>query len=218
MCSTPRPTSPGGAAAALEAEPLIDWPAATRLRLQGLGAMFDAAPGTPLWDAFTAFRLAQGDTLEDHARFEALHAHLASPGGEHWHWRSWPGGLADSRGPAVEAFAREHADAVSRHAFYQFLADRSLREAQGAARAAGMPIGLITDLAVGVDSGGSQCWSRPDETLLGLTIGAPPDLLSPAGQNWGLVALLPARAAAERVLHLHRHASGGHAARRRGAH
>jgi 4-alpha-glucanotransferase len=54
-----------------------------------------------------------------------------------------------------------------------------------------MPIGLIADLAVGVDSGGSQCWSRPDETLLGLTIGAPPDLLSPQGQSWGLVAFSP---------------------------
>ena len=54
-----------------------------------------------------------------------------------------------------------------------------------------MPIGLIADLAVGVDAGGSQCWSRPDETLLGLSIGAPPDLLSPHGQSWGLVAFSP---------------------------
>ncbi len=92
----------------------------------------------------------------------------------------------------MDAFAREHATDIARHAFYQFLADRSLGHAQAAARAAGMPVGLITDLAVGVDSGGSQCWSRPDETLLGLTIGAPPDLLSPQGQNWGLVAFSPA--------------------------
>ena len=44
---------------------------------------------------------------------------------------------------------------------------------------------------MGVDSGGSQCWARSDETLLGLSIGAPPDLLSPQGQSWGLVAFSP---------------------------
>ena len=73
----------------------------------------------------------------------------------------------------------------------QFLADRGLRYAQRAARGAGMAIGLISDLAVGADSGGSQCWSRQRETLLGLTVGAPPDLLQRRGQNWGLTAFSP---------------------------
>jgi 4-alpha-glucanotransferase len=54
-----------------------------------------------------------------------------------------------------------------------------------------MGIGLISDLAVGTDSGGSQCWSRQEETLLGLSIGAPPDLLQRNGQNWGLTAFSP---------------------------
>ena len=54
-----------------------------------------------------------------------------------------------------------------------------------------MGIGLISDLAVGTDSGGSQCWSRQQETLLGLTVGAPPDLLQRKGQNWGLTAFSP---------------------------
>jgi 4-alpha-glucanotransferase len=182
---------PGEAAAALEARPLIDWPAASRRRLDTLAALYAAAPGTPLWTEFEAFRAAAGPALEGHARFEALHAHFASPTGEYWHWRRWPDGLSDASSAAVDAFAQQHAHEVTRHAFYQFLADRSLGQAQAAARAAGMPIGLIADLAVGVDSGGSQCWSRPDETLLGLSIGAPPDLLSPGGQSWGLVAFSP---------------------------
>jgi 4-alpha-glucanotransferase len=181
----------GPEAARLEALDLVDWPVASRLRLHRLGEMFDTAPGTPLWDEFRTFRAAEGPSLEGHARFEALHAHFATPTGEHWHWRHWPGGLSDSRSQAVETFARDHAQDVSRHAFYQFLVNRSLGQAQAAAREAGMPIGLIADLAVGVDSGGSQCWSRPDETLLGLTVGAPPDLLSPQGQSWGLVAFSP---------------------------
>ena len=177
-------------AAALEAEALVDWPAATAHRLHRLDELFQQAERDPAqWSAFLAFRAEQGDTLEGHARFEALHAMLAPRG--HWHWRTWPDGLSDAYNPAVQAFATEHDREVTRHAFYQFVADRSLAAAQAAAKQAGMPIGLISDLAVGVDSGGSQCWARPEQTLLGLTVGAPPDLLNTRGQSWGLAAFSP---------------------------
>src|SRR5690606_14403858 len=75
--------------------------------------------------------------------------------------------------------------------FLQWQAARGLQQAQRAARAAGMPIGLITDLAVGAESGGSQAWSRQSQMLDGLSVGAPPDLLGPQGQNWGLGAFSP---------------------------
>lgn len=54
-----------------------------------------------------------------------------------------------------------------------------------------MRIGLIGDLAVGMDPNGSHAWSRQDDILLGLTIGAPPDLLNPRGQDWGLTGFSP---------------------------
>ena len=184
----------GDNAARLEAMDLVDWPAATQLRLQRLGEIFDTAERgvmwAPLWAEFKQFRAAEGATLEGHARFESLHAAMVAQHGK-WHWRDWPDGLADAQSPAVEQFARVNAREVTRHAFYQFYADRSLRAAQAAAKQAGMPIGLISDLAVGVDSGGSQCWARPDQTLLGLTVGAPPDLLNTRGQSWGLAAFSP---------------------------
>ena len=175
---------------AQEAEPFVDWPTATHARQAALDALFTQVQSDPaLWSTFQQFRMAEGDTLEGHARFEALHARFAQKG--HWHWRDWPDGLADANSLAVAAFARENAHDVTRHAFYQFIADRSLAMAQEAAKQAGMPIGLISDLAVGVDSGGSQCWARPDQTLLGLTVGAPPDLLNTRGQSWGLAAFSP---------------------------
>ena len=179
-----------GPAQQLEAAPLVDWHAASRLRLAKLAQLFDAAPGTQLWHEFENFRAAEGASLEGHARFEALHGHVMLQGGP-WHWREWPGGLADAASPAVQAFAAEHSREVARHAFYQFMADRSLAVAQRTARECGMPIGLISDLAVGVDSGGSQCWAWPDQTLLGLAVGAPPDLLNTQGQDWGLAAFSP---------------------------
>ena len=54
-----------------------------------------------------------------------------------------------------------------------------------------MRIGLIADLAVGMDPAGSHAWSRQGDMLGGMTIGAPPDLFNPRGQNWGLTGFSP---------------------------
>lgn len=176
--------------AELEAGEYVDWPRAGRHRLAALRHCFDHA--TP--DEHTAlesFRILHGDALETHARFEALHAHFFGQDKSQWHWRTWPDAFRRPESPAVTAFAAEHAREVSFHAYMQMRADQSLAAAHQTARDQGMPIGLIADLAVGADSGGSQCWSRQSETLLGLAVGAPPDLLSYHGQNWGLAAFSP---------------------------
>src|SRR5262249_35459144 len=60
-----------------------------------------------------------------------------------------------------------------------------------AARAAGMRIGLVSDLAIGMDPAGSHAWSRQSDLLLGLSIGAPPDAFNPRGQEWGLTGFSP---------------------------
>ena len=174
----------------LEAADFVDWPAATRKRLATLRAIFDAAPPA-MQDELADYRVQQGDTLETHARFEALHAHHFGADPARWHWRDWPEQHRSPGHPAVAEFAAAHATEVAFHAFMQWQASLSMAAAQQAARDAGMPIGLVADLAVGADSGGSHCWSRQAETLLGLSVGAPPDLLSPQGQKWGLAAFSP---------------------------
>jgi len=178
--------------AALEALPLVDWPAASRARLAVFRGMFAASRADPRDKAaFAAFATAHGERLRVHAIFEALHAHFFGADMRHWHWRSWPPAFHDPAGVAVREFASAHAEEVDFHLWLQFHADRGFAAAQQACRDAGMGIGLISDLAVGTDSGGSQCWSRQEETLLGLSVGAPPDLLQRDGQNWGLTAFSP---------------------------
>ncbi len=174
--------------ARLEALPLVDWPGASRARLRLLRALFDAFPGDP---AFDSFRAESGEALESHARFEALHAFFYEADPARWDWRDWSEEYRDPRGPRVAAFARDNAREVDFHAFLQWLADRGLAGAQRAAKEAGARIGLITDLAVGTDGGGSHGWSRPREMLHGLTIGAPPDIFSPLGQSWGISSFSP---------------------------
>jgi 4-alpha-glucanotransferase len=63
-----------------------------------------------------------------------------------------------------------------------------------------MAIGLVGDLAVGTDRGGSHCWSRQHDMLIGVSIGAPPDYINAVGQNWGLTSFSP------RALQLHGYA------------
>lgn len=180
-----------GRLARLEREPLIDWPAAGELRLTLLRNLYRqfVANQDDRTD-FDAFRRQSGEALQAHARFEALHAwRLAN--GEDGYWKNWPDDLRDPHSAAVEAFARRHADEIDFHEFLQWQAARGLAAAQQSARDAGMPIGLISDLAVGADNGGSQAWSRQQEIINGLSVGAPPDAMNPRGQSWGLGAFSP---------------------------
>lgn len=179
--------------ARLENLDLIDWPAVTDTRhrlLRELYREFNHG-GHPLRADFDSFRQAGGEALENHCRFEALHGLLRAPNGRPQHWRDWPEHFRDPSNPEVTRFANEHADEVGYHAFGQWLVARGLERAQTAARSAGMKIGLVADLAVGADGGGSQAWSRQAELLASLSVGAPPDILNQHGQSWGISAFSP---------------------------
>ncbi|HZP12566.1 MAG TPA: 4-alpha-glucanotransferase [Nevskiaceae bacterium] len=182
----------------LEQLELVDWPAAGRARQTLLRGLYDELKRGILGKSsrsiaardFADFKRTGGEALADHARFEAIHAHQLNIGGP-WNWRDWPGGLDDARSDAVREFAKQYADEVDFHLFKQWLADRGLAKAQAIARASGMAIGLVSDLAVGTDGGGSHAWSRRHDFLVGLSVGAPPDEMNLQGQSWGLTTFSP---------------------------
>jgi len=168
---------------------LIDWQSAIPAKLARLRNTFDQ-DARKLGKTLDAFRRDSGDDLERHAEFDALHAHFFATTGAHG-WQQWPAGYHDPGSPAVRRFVTEHAEAVTFYVFLQWLARRDLDAAQTAAKDAGMAIGLIADLAVGMDPGGSHGWSRRGDLLTGLSIGAPPDPLGPDGQSWGITGFDP---------------------------
>ncbi|WP_137181108.1 4-alpha-glucanotransferase [Roseomonas sp. AR75] len=186
-----------------EAAPLVEYGAALPLRLRllrALHAQFAAAhlhPPSAMGAEFLRFRQDGGTRLEDHAHFEALHAHHLRADPYAWDWRNWPAPMRDPRSTEVATFAAAHAEEVAFHVFLQWLATRQLTAAQRAARDSGMGIGLIADLAVGTQAGGSRAWSRTAALLEGVSIGAPPDQLNLLGQNWGLTTFAPTRLAAQ---------------------
>jgi len=143
----------------LERASLIDWPAASAAKFARLGALFAEfdQTDTPLLREFERFVVEGGETLRQHARFEAG----KSAGSERY------------------------------HLFLQWITARSFAAAQRAAKQAGMRIGLVSDLAIGMDRSGSHAWARGSDLLMGLSIGAPPDAFNPNGQDWGLTGFSP---------------------------
>ena len=186
-----------GAAAPPREDALIDWPGSARAvyallrRLFDSFAAIDLAQKTALALDFERFVHDGGDRLREHALFEALHQHWFGADEPTWSWSDWPTEWRTPDAPAVTAFARREPGAVQFHMFAQWIAARSFAGVQQAARDAGMRIGLVSDLAVGMSPGGSHAWSRQQDLLPGLNIGAPPDLFNTRGQDWGLTAFSP---------------------------
>ncbi len=139
--------------------------------------------------SLAAFRRTMGQPLEAHATFEALSEHFRGQG-KSW-LGDWPDPYRYCGSDQVRDFSEAHADRVGYHAWLQEVADEQLAAAAAAARASGMAVGLYRDLAVGCDRGGSELWSHPERFGLTLSIGAPPDLMAPQGQDWGLPPLHP---------------------------
>ncbi|MCT2399340.1 4-alpha-glucanotransferase [Novosphingobium mangrovi (ex Huang et al. 2023)] len=168
--------------------PLIDWKGALPRRLADLRKTFAGL------DDATRARIVRdnaphGESLQRQALFDALDVHFRARGADGW--QDWPAAYHDPDGPAVAKFAAENRNETDFHLFAQWLAREGMTRVQADATRAGMAIGLLADLAVGVHTGGADSWSMRDAMLQGLTIGAPPDPLGPHGQNWMLTGFSP---------------------------
>jgi 4-alpha-glucanotransferase len=128
--------------------------------------------------AYAGFRAREGRSLADFATWCALAEEFGSD------WHQWPEDLQHPGSPAVADFAAAHADAVDFHRWLQWQLDDQLTAAQSAAIQAGMSLGIMHDLAVGVDPNGADAWALQDTLALGVTAGAPPDEYNQLGQDW----------------------------------
>jgi len=176
---------------------LVDYAAAGALKARLLRTLFETAKASLDADAaFAEFTEKGGAPLHGFALFEAISAAMVAEGGSAG-WHNWPEAFHKRDGDEVLAFERENAEAVRFHEWLQYVADGQLAEAQRRARAAGMPIGLYLDFAVGVSPDGAETWADPALTVRDARVGSPPDMFNSDGQDWGLAPLSP-RALAER--------------------
>lgn len=85
---------------------------------------------------------------------------------------------------AVQNLKCQHRDDFDFYLWLQWVADQQLGAAQETSKTVGMAIGLMEDMAVGVNPLGSDVWSHPRWYASGATVGAPPDVFNQQGQNW----------------------------------
>ncbi|MBF0416179.1 MAG: 4-alpha-glucanotransferase [Magnetococcales bacterium] len=142
---------------------------------------------------FRLFCKEQGAVLEQHARFEALHEHFLKENPAITEWTSWPRDYRVPDDPAVVAFAEQHSERVEFFSWIQWRADRQLASAGQQFWQHSLPPTLCQDLAVGVDSHGSEAWLWQNFLAAGAQMGAPPDRSHPGGLNWGVLPFVPHR-------------------------
>ncbi|EDP59694.1 4-alpha-glucanotransferase [Vibrio sp. AND4] len=141
--------------------------------------------------AFLEFVEFGGDSLLHQATFDALHGELHAEDSSVWGWPVFPEKFRTFDAAATQKYIKDNADRVHLYMYLQWLADEQIREAQALAAEKGMTVGLYRDLAVGVADSGSETWADNGALVLDASIGAPPDILGPLGQNWGLPPLNP---------------------------
>jgi 4-alpha-glucanotransferase len=128
--------------------------------------------------AFRAFCRREGRSLRDFATWSAIAEHHGAD------WHAWPDGLRHPDSPAVAAFREEHTEIVDFHCWLQWSLDEQLAMAQDATTDAGAVLGVMHDLAVGVQPGGADAWALQDVYAQGVSVGAPPDAFNQNGQDW----------------------------------
>jgi 4-alpha-glucanotransferase len=172
---------------ALNHERLVDRDRVWAAKERALAAVYASWSERGLPDEFARFRRSRGDVLEGFATYAALsELHGAR-------WVEWPDQYKHPASQATKAFATspEGASRVTFHAWLQWLLDSQLADAARAFRFE--DVGVVADLAVGVDGAGADGWLFQDEFASGMSVGAPPDEFNTMGQNWALLPFDPWR-------------------------
>ncbi len=143
--------------------------------------------------AFAGWRRQGGEELERFAIYHALQASLHARDARLWGWPVWPRAYRDPDTAEVAAFVAEHHERIDQVLYLQWLAEAQLAEVVHRARSLGLGVGLYRDLAVGVDLGGAETWSRRELFALAARVGSPPDDFNLFGQDWGLPPWIPHR-------------------------
>jgi len=168
---------------------IIDYEGVAAAKMRALKLAYEAflRHGTKeRHDALARFRDAGGSTLTRFACFEWLRRKLGHP------WWEWPNAWRRVDDGNLAQIAQTEAQAIGLFEFVQWLAHEQLDRCRAKAHERKLPLGLYLDIAVGVRTDGFDAWCDQDAVLSGMAVGAPPDALNTAGQNWGLAGFNPA--------------------------
>lgn len=139
-------------------------------------------------EVYLSFIKTQGKDLEKYALFQLLRNYFAKTQ-EPLVWRKWAKTYQDSDSDTLQAFKQLHQEEYDLICYQQFIAFEQFNQVKEKAKS--LPIGLYTDLPVGVSDNSADVWTKPKDFLQGVTTGAPADLFNKDGQDWSLAPFNP---------------------------
>ena len=157
-------------------EDIVDRDLSWKSKLKALRKIFELPRSISRQAQFEHFCAEGGESLEDFALWSAL----VFENGD----IELPERFASINAPEVEQARQRLAGEIEFWQWCQWIVFDQLIRAQESAHRLGMDMGIMSDLAVGVHSLGSEIWSMPEIFAPGMSVGAPPDMYSQQGQNW----------------------------------
>ncbi|MER2134063.1 MAG: 4-alpha-glucanotransferase [Arthrobacter sp.] len=154
---------------------LLDRSSSYAAKLEALRHVYEVPRSPARIQQFEAFVQEAGPGLDSFALWCALAAQYPPDAPE------WQEGLHSAM---AEAKSAELAEETAFYKWLQWICDEQLESAQRAAVSAGMKIGIVHDLAVGVHPGGADAWTLQDVLAPEVSVGAPPDMFNQRGQDW----------------------------------
>ncbi len=131
-------------------------------------------------EAFGIYR-QKNPALDDYAEFRAFGEQTGKP------WSDWPEAQRDGRIVAADF----DENVKNYHMYAQWIASLQIEELSASAGKFGP--GLYLDLPLGINPHSYDLWRHRDLFPSHLAGGAPPDIVFPAGQNWGFPPLHPGK-------------------------
>lgn len=102
----------------------------------------------------------------------------------HWmSWEIWPEKESNPTAEKIDEVAKEEKDEFNWFCFLQFLCDKQLREAKE--YAAKKKVYIKGDIPILINRDSADVWVHRDHFDLSSSAGAPPDMFTEMGQNWG---------------------------------
>ena len=158
-----------------------------RTKMQALWIIYKAGLSAQRQAEFDQYLAEVGDEIESYATWCLCYDKWgASNGGDNDWVRKYN---RDSE--EVAQLRAQYPDTLEFYRWLEWVATEQLHAAQQAARDAGMKIGIVADMAVGVHPAGSDVWWNPERFAKGATVGAPPDMFNQQGQDWSQPPLNP---------------------------
>ncbi len=174
----------------------VDYKAVTELKLSALRALYatlnnKTAQSKKRFAQFEAYIASKDDSLLQQASYHALQFKFLAENEHSWGWPVWPKPFKSYQSHGSINWIQKNQDEVRFWCYCQWVTELQLEDADKFAKSLAMTLGIYRDLAVGVGKNSAEVWANQDLYSSEVCIGAPPDVLGPLGQNWGLPPIAP---------------------------